>query len=352
MAEIPNVQRAWTVVRRGKPENALVLKEDWPVPKKLEKGEVLVRIQAGALNPVGWKIMRLMPNLFMKRPHVAEHDFSGVVIDANGTSFSNGDNVFGWIPVDLQQKTCQGALAEYARVPADHIVLRPANVTPIQASGITLTALTSYQALYKLAKLEPDQTVFINGGSSTVGAFAIQLAKARGAKVVATASGKNEEFVRKMGADEFIDYTKQPLVQYLTQNPPSTKYQVIYDAVGLIDPSLFTHSAKYLAPNGIFISTGPTPKNFGLSELGKLFRTFGAVMIPSWLGNVNRRWSMVSVCNNAQDMEQLRGLVANGSLKPIVDSVYEFDDVVKAYDHIMTGRATGKVVVKVDPTIN
>lgn len=80
--------------------------------------------------------------------------------------------------------------------------MRPDNVTPVQAAGITLTAMTSYQALHKIAKLESEQTVFVNGGSTAAGAFAIQLAKAVGAKVVATGSGRNEEFVRKQGADE------------------------------------------------------------------------------------------------------------------------------------------------------
>lgn len=163
--------------------------------------------------------MKLLPNLFAKRPHIAEHDFSGVIVDSNGTEFSNGDDVYGWIPVsefirshkskiintvplELQSETRQGALAEYIRVPTDYFGLRPSNITRVQAAGITLAALTSYQALIHVGKLESEQTVFVNGGSTAVGAFAIQIAKAKGARVVATASGKNEAFVRKMGADE------------------------------------------------------------------------------------------------------------------------------------------------------
>ncbi|KAF9036600.1 hypothetical protein BJ165DRAFT_1532722 [Panaeolus papilionaceus] len=313
MADIPDVQRAWTVVRSGKPSKAVVLKEDWPVPKQLPQGEVLVKIQAAAFNPVGWKMMKL-PNLFAKRPHVAEHDFSGVVVDANGTSFSNGDNVFGFISVNLQQKTRQGALAEYARLPADHLMLRPPHVTPVEAAGLTLAGATSYQALFRIAKLEAHQTIFINGGSTAVGAFAIQMAKAKGARVVATASAKNEGFVRRMGADEFIDYTKQPLVPYLVKNPPSTKYNVIYDAVGLLDPSLFTSSAAYLAPNGIFISSGPLPKSASLSEIWNLIRTAGAMVVPSWLGNVNRKYSIVMLKHDANDFKELQKLVADGKL--------------------------------------
>lgn len=103
---------------------------------------------------------------------------------------------------ELSRATSQGALAQYVRVPADHLAIRPSNVTPVQAAGVTLAGQTAYGALLDCGKLEAGQTVLINGGSSAVGAFAIQIAKAKGAKVVATASGKNEAFVRRLGADE------------------------------------------------------------------------------------------------------------------------------------------------------
>jgi len=102
----------------------------------------------------------------------------------------------------LQRATRQGALAEYIKVPADHICICPPNLTPVEAAGITLASLTAYQALKGIADIQAEQTVFINGGSTAVGTYAIQYAKSKGAKVVATASGKNEEFVRKLGADE------------------------------------------------------------------------------------------------------------------------------------------------------
>lgn len=108
--------------------------------------------------------------------------------------------------LEIQRKTRQGALSQYTSLPAAYLVKRPLNITAIEAAGVPLAALTSYQAL-RLGKLEPDQTIFINGGSSSLGAFAIQFAKARGAKVVATASTKNEAFGRRMGADEVRVYS-------------------------------------------------------------------------------------------------------------------------------------------------
>lgn len=193
----------------------------------------------------------MLPNFIAKRPLPAEYDLAGVIEDPNGSSFNKGDEVFGIIPVRkspwhhppqakliinvlshlaLSWKTREGALQQYAKVPAKNLVIRPNNITPTEASGIALAGETAWQSLFNVGKLEAGQTVFINGGSSSVGAFAIQIAKANGAKVVASASGKNEEYVRRLGADEFVDYTKEPLHEYLEKNPPSTKYHLFLDA--------------------------------------------------------------------------------------------------------------------------
>jgi len=200
-------------------------------------------------------------------------------------------------------------LAEYIRGPAHYFVLRPSNITPVEAAGITLAAMTSYKAIHHIAKVEPEQTVFVNGGSSATGIFAIQIAKAKGARVVATASAKNEQFIRKLGVDEvchnlffqrvqvlistfqFIDYTQGPLHEFLAQHVPDPKYHVIFDAVGLTDPSLFTWCENYLALDGIFISNNPYPKDLSASELWQGAKSLFAMFVPAWLGGVNRRYS-------------------------------------------------------------
>lgn len=149
----------------------------------------------------GYKLMKILPNFYARRPFVAENDFAGVVVDPGDSSFSVGDDVFGFISVELQRQTGQGALADYIRVPATYIVHRPPFVTPVQAAGVTLAGETAWQGLFDVGQLEEGQTVFVNGGSSAVGAYAIQIAKAKGAKVYASASGRNEEFVKNLGAD-------------------------------------------------------------------------------------------------------------------------------------------------------
>lgn len=255
--------------------------------------------------------MKLLPSLFARRPHIAEHDFAGVIVDSNGTHFKNGDEVFGWIPAGrlspmematlvldhpfsvLSLKTGQGALSQFIRVPADHIVSRPLNITSTQAAGVSLTGLTAYQALFHVAKLEADQTVFINGGSTAVGAFAVQLAKAVGARVTASASGKNEDFVRSLGADNFIDYTKVDLPKYLAEHPPAPKFNIIFDAVGSADPTLYTLSEAYLAPSGVFVTTNPFPQNSSASQVWMFVKLIAAVITPHWLGGTKRQYRCV-----------------------------------------------------------
>ncbi|KAG2158438.1 NAD(P)-binding protein [Suillus bovinus] len=350
---LPVTQRAWRAVKRGKPSESLVLQTDVAVPP-LSPGEVLVKVQAAALNPVGWKLMSSVPNVLARRPLTPEHDLAGVVMDANGTEFSAGDEVIGYIPVSLQSKTGQGALSEYTKLPAANLILKPSNISAIEACGLPVAGQTAYQALIGIGKLQAGQSVFINGGSSTVGMNAIYIAKALGAKVVTSASSRNEEFCRNAGADEFLDYTKRPLHEHLVENPPSPKFDIIFDAVALVDPALYKHSNAYMKPKGIFISTGPWPdlKSWGGSTgVSNMFSLVGEIMKPSFLCGVNAKWTMVSVTHSPQDLAKLRDLMAEGKLKVAVDSVYGFEDVLSAYDRIMTSRATGKVVVKVDGSL-
>jgi NADPH:quinone reductase-like Zn-dependent oxidoreductase len=251
--------------------------------------------------------MAAVPDFIAGRPHIAEHELAGTIIDANGTQFTVGDSVFGIIPPQLTLKSRQGALAQYIAVPSTLLISRPQSITPVEAAGLAVAGLTAYQGL-ESAKLESGQTVFINGGSSGVGSFAIQIAKARGCRVVVSASEKNEGFVRSLGADEvgcgfyllqscltqlsqFIDYTAKPLAQHLASHPPSPKFDAVFDAVGLRDPSLYLLSPSYLAPDGKFITTGSFPHNTSWEELWGAFRQLvEAFLRPWWLGGVHRKY--------------------------------------------------------------
>jgi len=151
--------------------------------------------------------MRMAPNSFFKR--VAEYDFAGEVVDVNGNPrFKIGDQVFGSIPVGGSFRNGQGALAQYAYVPAKTTAHRPESISPNEASGIAIVAMTAYAAVYQFGKLEAGQRIFINGGTTSVGIYAIQIAKAIGCKVYASASGRNEQFLKDLGVDEVRIYNQ------------------------------------------------------------------------------------------------------------------------------------------------
>ncbi|KAJ7675563.1 NAD(P)-binding protein [Mycena rosella] len=331
---------AWVATRKGLPSTSLQLKT-FPIPTKLPKGHVLVKVQAVALNPFCYKMMAGLPNFVAGRPHVAERDLAGVVVNPNDTEFAEGDQVFGTTPVAKL-----GTLAEYVVLPSSSLALQPPNVTPVEAAGLGIVVLTANQAIADL-KVKSGQTVFINGGSSGVGLSAIQIAKSLGCKVVATASGRNEEFLLSLGVDEFIDYTRAPLVEQFTKRAPP-KFDGIFDAVGLTDPALYLGCGAYLAPGGKYISAGGFPstrKDFG----GPLRQVVEGNFRPTWLGGVAAKYAIVTCPTRKEDYEAGRALVAKGAVKPIVDSVFPFDrdGFMAAYEKLMTNRTVGKVVIEV-----
>ncbi|TFK19877.1 GroES-like protein [Coprinopsis marcescibilis] len=337
---IPDVQKAWIEVTQGTPKQGLQLKTDWPVSKQLAPGDVLVKIQAAALNPPGHKMLRVVPNFLSGRPLAAETDFAGVIVDSKDEEFKVGDEICGFLDLVWQRKARQGTLAEYVRVPIRFLMRRPPNLSVIEAAGVSLAGLTALQALDE-AKLEEGQSVLINGGSTAVGSFAIQIAKARGATVTAVASGKNENY-------QFIDYTTVgPLHEYLFKNPPTTKYNVFVEALGIFDPSLYTFSKPYLAPNGIFVSAGFPQPPMKLSSIWDASRIASIKFLPSFLTGFKPAYLVTSVHHKRERISRMHDLLAEGKVKPLIDSVYEFEDVLKAYERILTKRATGKLVVKV-----
>jgi D-arabinose 1-dehydrogenase-like Zn-dependent alcohol dehydrogenase len=150
-----------------------------------------------AITYSGYTLMGLMPNFVAGRPFTAaEYDISGTVIAS------------AFLDIDQQQRTKQGALAEYTRFPAECLMPRPEKISAIDASGVALVAQTAYMCLVDLARVKQGQIVFVNGGSSAVGMFGIQIAKAKGAKVWASASGKNETFVRGLGVEQVRCWSK------------------------------------------------------------------------------------------------------------------------------------------------
>lgn len=164
--------------------------------------------------------------LVMPRPHVAEYDFSGIIVASQGTPFTIGDEVYGFVPPCalptgprlalrrtmltirvLVNRKAQGSFAEYAVVPADYVVIKPANVSWTDAAGLGLAGVTAWGAIVDVCKIKEGDHVFINGGSTSVGLIAMQVAKAKGCKVTVATSARNFEYVRSFGADEVGRFT-------------------------------------------------------------------------------------------------------------------------------------------------
>ncbi|KAF8311264.1 GroES-like protein [Clavulina sp. PMI_390] len=356
--DLPSVQQAWRAHDRGTPRNAIKL-DTIPVPEP-GVGQALIKVEAAALNPVGYKILALIPSFMRKRPHVVEFDFSGTVVDPNGTSFQVGDKVWG---------TCElmkgdGAISQYVVATEENAALVPAHLSTEQAAGLGIVWLTAQQALFEYAGVQPGQSVMVLGGSSSLGGTVIQMLKQIDCKVYASCSGKNVEFVRSLGADVVYDYTTSPIHQQVAENPPSPKFHAIIDCVGGYD--FFAHSEAYLAPKGLYVAPGTAISGWH-NALGDVWAAIYALR-PTWLGGTNRTFkslicglgkqrfaAVVDIVNKGWDLWifgsstaasslPVRGL---GSLVPVIDSVFEFTDLYSAYDKLLTGRAKGKIVVRV-----
>lgn len=229
--------------------------DDIPKPT-IKADEILVQVHAVGLNPIDNKIPTgaFKPIIKLELPVVMGSDLAGVVVEVGSrvTRFKLGDAVFASI-FDLGT----GSLAEFAVVPESAAAIKPANLDFVQAASVPMVGLTSWQALKVRADIMPGQKVFIPAGSGGIGSFAIQLAKYLGAKVASTTSTGNMEMVKKLGADEVIDYKKQEFEDVLTG------YDVVLGTIdGVIEKSL-----KILRPNSRIISlVGPLDAAFASTK--------------------------------------------------------------------------------------
>ncbi|KAF8319775.1 NAD(P)-binding protein [Clavulina sp. PMI_390] len=350
MSDIPQMQSAWRIHRAGAPRDPGVLSLDQvPVPKPL-KGQALVKVEAAALNPVMHKLVFRLPWPLIKRPKIVESDFTGTVVDANGTNFKNGDRVFGALELN---DNANGALAQYVAVDENHAGVVPDRLTVEQAAGLAVVGATIIEAGDRGGILTgPDggsvdgtgKHVLVTAGSSSVGTSMIQLLKSLGYTTHTSCSTANVEFVKSLGAEVVYDYKKAPVLEQLKTTPPPVKFSAIIDIVGEVD--LYSHSNEYLDPKGNFVVIG-TPVHGAKDVPGYVLSSNFAKRRPTWLGGpaVKRQSFLASASKITVD--RLRAATEKGWMTPVVDSTYEFSDLLSAYDRIMTGRAKGKVVIRV-----
>ncbi|MFC9436624.1 NADP-dependent oxidoreductase [Nocardia sp. NPDC057030] len=300
----------------GGPEVLTEVRLPRPVPGP---GEILVRVRAAGLNPTDWK-HRANGGFLPAPPFVLGWDASGEVA-ATGvgvTLFQPGDEVFGMLPYPYGH----GALAEYVVGPARAFARKPASLDHAQAAAIPLAALTAWQALVDTAELQAGQRVLIHAAAGGVGHFAVQIAKARGAYVIGTASAPNHEFLRGIGADEAIDYRTTDVAEAVRD------VDVVLDSV-TDDNSV--RSLRTLRPGGLLVTLRP----------------IGEVDLAAEASKLGVRAQRMLVEDDHAGMVALAGLVDAGQLRPTIAGTFPLTDAAKAHALGETGRTVGKLVVTV-----
>ncbi|KAK5680253.1 hypothetical protein LTR17_004444 [Elasticomyces elasticus] len=315
---------------------------------------ILVKINACALNPVDIQMMNLpiwkIPGY--NKPKTCVCDFSGTVITGGRTELLRGDEVFGMTlkPFD----DAGGALGEIAQFNMANsvVVKKPKEWSHEKAAGISLVWLTAKACIENVAKFVDETTtkrIAVLGGSSATGMYTIMLAKQRGWKVIATSSEKNKEFVTStLKADEHVDYTKQKVRPAVQKFAPDA----VIDCVGGTECIGLPSSKRYVSivgdKTGRTSMGGPaTYYNF----LGPFAAYHAALQWIRWARGqygYGESYDVIILDMKKEWLEEAKTMLSPDDL--YVDSVFEFDDALKAFERLNTGRARGKVVIKVSDT--
>ncbi|MFB7948102.1 NADP-dependent oxidoreductase [Kitasatospora phosalacinea] len=330
-----NTMRAIRLHEFGGPE--VLRYDEVPIPEP-KPGEVLVRVHAVGLNPPDWYLRDGMPGIPpelrppVSFPAVPGSDVSGVVaaVAADVSGFSVGDEVFGM----LRFPSFDGrAYAEYVTAPVGDLARKPAGVDHVHAAGAAMSGLTAWQYLvepghdhpnplqeaqHRPVPLHAGTTVLVNGAAGGVGHLGLQLAKWKGARVVAVASGGHERFLRDLGADEFVDYTRTRPEEAVRD------VDLVLDTVG--GPG-----------SGRFLRT--------LKRGGALYFVFVAAYDPAEVARLGVTTSGTQVRSNGPQLEELGRLLDAGTVRVAVDSTFPLADARKAHERAARGHLRGKIVL-------
>ncbi len=328
------------IVDRYKKKGALRLGE-MPEPV-LRNDDVLIEIHAAGLNLLDSKIRDGEFKLILpyRPPFILGHDVAGTVVrvGANVRQFKPGDEIYarprdGWV----------GAFAEFIAMNEAAVALKPKNLSMEEAASIPLVGLTAWQVLVEKAKLTKGQKVLIHAGSGGVGTFAIQLARHLGATVATTTSAANVELVRSLGADVVIDYKKEDFEKALSG------YDVVLNS---LDGDTLQKSLSVLKPGGKLISiSGPPDVTFATEQgLNWFLRQVLRFLSFGVRREAKRRrvsYSFLFMRASGEQLSKITVLIEAGDIHPVMDRVFPFEATNEALSYIETGRAKGKVVVKI-----
>lgn len=331
--------KAFVVDRYGKKERLRAV--DLPEPT-LREDEVLIQVHATAVNLLDVKIRNGEFKLILpyRVPFTLGHDVAGVVVRVGPRVrlFKAGDEVYAR-PDDFRI----GTFAEFVAVKEDSVAIKPCNISMEEAASLPLVGLTAWQALVEKAKLQHGQKVFIQAGSGGVGTFAIQLAKHLGATVATTTGTGNVALVKSLGADVVIDYKKDAFEANLSG------YDVVLNSQ---DGQTLVKSLGVLKPGGRLISiSGPPDPQFAhdikapwLVRQVMRVLSFGVRRQAQGLGV---DYSFLFMKASGNQLRQITPLIESGAIRPVIDKVFPFESTNDALAYVESGRAKGKVVIKV-----
>lgn len=299
--------------------DVLTTNKNAPKPT-LKNGQILIAVHAASINPFDWKVragymQKMAPLTF---PATMGGDFAGEVMEIGEgvTGCAKGDEVFGSAIV---LNGGSGAFAELAAVNVLNSAKKPRSISYVEAAALPLVGSSAVQALENHAKVQPGQKVLIHGGAGGIGHVAIQIAKADGAYVATTVSGKDADFVKQLGADEVIDYKTQQFEKLLHD------YDVVYDTVG---GETLEKSFGVLKSGGVLVTMAAIPdqekaKQIGITAIGQGTKT------------------------NSDHLKRVAELVDSGKVKVHVDKIYPLEHVREAFDYQEKSHPRGKVVLQI-----
>lgn len=331
--------KAFIIDRYGKKEAGRIAEVGEP---ELRDDDVLVRIHAAGVNALDSKIKSGEFKLILpyRLPLILGNDVAGTVVrvGAGVRQFKPGDEVYARPDDDRI-----GSFAEFIAVRASSLAIKPANLDMVEAASLPLVALTAWQVLVETARLQKAQKVFVQAGSGGVGTIAIQLAKHLGAFVATTTSTANTAWVKALGADVVIDYTRQDFATELRD------YDVVLNSLGSAE---LEKSLGVLKPGGHLISiSGPPTPAFAISRglawpLKQIMRLLSH-RIRSKAKRKGVEYAFVFMRADGAQLAEITSLVESGALRPVVDKVFVLEDTPQALAYAESGRAKGKAVVRV-----
>ncbi len=326
--------KALQIVKYGEIKDSLAFNEvSKPV---VQANDVLIEVKASAINPIDNYIIlgNLQGMLPIPLPSTLAYDVSGIVVEKGEevSNFEIGDLVYSRVPQEQM-----GTVAECVAVSSIAVSKKPGNISFEEAASLPLAGLTALQSLESVGIKENDK-VLIHAGSGGVGSFAIQYAKAKGAYVYTTTSTNNVKWVKELGADRVIDYKTEDYKAIVKDA------DIVFDTLG----NIYTLEAFEIIKQGgkVVSVAGPldeeSAKMFGMADY----------KLPEELAKVSSAkgasYKYVFMHPNGAHLNEIKTLVEDEKIKPIVDKVYSFSESIEAFTHLASGRAKGKIVIKIN----